>query len=54
MTSMKTYTYSLLATSIVLCGLTLVVPLRAQDSYLSEEDIFNEEVDGAANVYDPL
>ena len=51
---MKTYTYSLLATSIVLCGLTLVVPLRAQDSYLSEEDIFNEEVDGAANVYDPL
>jgi phospholipid-binding lipoprotein MlaA len=39
---------------LALLGLIPVSFLSAQDSYLAEEDFYQEEVNGAANIYDPL
>lgn len=38
----------------VLLGFFTAQSLSAQDSYLSEEDFYNEEVDSSADIYDPL
>lgn len=51
---MKTYKFKPLFTAVVLFGLYPVSFLSAQDNYLSEEDFYNEEVNGSARVYDPL
>lgn len=51
---MKTYRSKPLLVTAALFGLSSASFLSAQDSYLSEEDFYNEEVNGSVHVYDPL
>ncbi len=51
---MKTYKSKLLFASVALFGLAPVSFLSAQDSYLAEEDFYNEEVSSDSSIYDPL
>ena len=51
---MKTYKSKLVSALLPLLWLGSLAGLSAQDSYLAEEDFYNEEVNGAANIYDPF
>lgn len=51
---MKSYKSKLRSALLPLLGLASASFLSAQDSYLAEEDFYNESVNGAANIYDPF
>lgn len=51
---MKTQSSKLVFALVALLGLVGAPVLSAQDSYLSEEDFYNEEVVKFSSIYDPL
>lgn len=51
---MKTYKYKFLSAATLLAGSFFGSPLSAEDDYLSEDELFNEEIQAAADIYDPL
>lgn len=51
---MKIQKYKKITVWMTLCGLVFVSPLQAQDSYLSEEDLYAEDVSSGNQISDPL